>query len=109
MWKGYTRALIEYGKAICKEWISRGYKDTTYNKLDQLINTHDSIIMPPWIGDEKFHLSHRNILIYKNYEWYSQLGWEPAEYTFYLWPQLIGDLYILKQGTIYRNQNANRN
>ena len=28
MWRGYTRQLAQYGAAICREWIDRGYNDS---------------------------------------------------------------------------------
>jgi len=35
---------------------------------------------PKWLGDERFHSSHRAVLLGKNFKWYSQFGWteEPA-------------------------------
>lgn len=29
MWEGHVPSLVCYGVAVCREWIGRGYKDTT--------------------------------------------------------------------------------
>ena len=90
MWKGYTSCLVEYGVAICKEWIKRGYKDTCLQKIEHY-NEHKSI-KPAWLGLEIFHSKHRGILLDKNYEWYRQFNWTEGKiskindsYPYY-WP-----------------------
>ena len=34
-----------------------------------------SVAMPPWLGDDRFHSSHRAVLILKKPEHYKPLGW----------------------------------
>lgn len=101
MWAGYTRALIHYGQVICDEWIRRGYKDNVSEMLNEYVTT-DEFDMPPWLGDERLHQSHRNVLLKKDPSWYSHFGWQPAIFTCYLWPQLSADgkSYRLIEGAL---------
>ncbi|HWD39650.1 MAG TPA: MSMEG_6728 family protein [Fimbriimonas sp.] len=74
MWRGHEGALIEYGVAICNEWIGRGFRDTVRLKLlDRQIPPSP---LPAWLGDECFHSSHRSILLQKNPDHYAQFGWD---------------------------------
>lgn len=85
MWKGFEPALNMYGRAICSEWISRGYVDNMIGRFD----IHESHDLPAFIGNEKFHASHRSALLFKKYDYYIKFGWtEPAEYN-YVWPTKI--------------------
>lgn len=87
MWRGYTGALICYSRAICYEWRSRGYKDTCLEKINNLGLPFGE--MPKFIGDEKFHASHRSNLLRKNSAWYSKFHWfEPADLP-YIWPVVV--------------------
>lgn len=41
---------------------------------------------PVWLGDEKFHASHRSNLLRKNSVWYGQFGWTESPTLPYIWP-----------------------
>jgi hypothetical protein len=83
-WKGYESALVRYAIAICKNWRSRGYKDV---QLDYFVALpHRSTKLPPWMGNEAFHASHREALLFKNLNWYSQWGWSEKPKKEYVWP-----------------------
>lgn len=93
-WEGYESALMAYHLAICHEWHTvRGYKDTVWAKvLHMYVPSSDPELfaltpeeyavseqrardmavpeMPPWFGDERYHQSHRENLLFKNYEFY---------------------------------------
>jgi hypothetical protein len=77
MWNGYSIALAHYGIAICEEWIRRGYKDTMLDRFMKYVPDMNwvGVPVPSWLGNEKFHSSHRSCLLYKDYGWYSQFGW----------------------------------
>lgn len=82
MWKGHEKALVRYGLTMCQEWISRGYKDTCTKKflyVDSLLR--GEIKNPDWVGDEKFHLSHKSNLVRKLPSHYGKI-----------WPNVSGDL-----------------
>ena len=66
MWKDYVPALKHYTNVIIQEWINRGY-----NNNMEFYDT-GKIIMPDWIGNEKFHSSHRANLLRKDFDYYSQ-------------------------------------
>lgn len=80
MWKGFELGLIQYGLAICREWIKRGYKDTCSAKIEGFLEYYDAISnpVPQFIGDELFHSSHRSALLFKKPEWYSKFGWKES-------------------------------
>jgi len=72
-------ALKHYTNIIIQEWITRGY-----NNNMEFYDT-GKIIMPDWIGNEKFHSSHRANLLRKDYEYYSQFGWTENPEKPYVW------------------------
>jgi hypothetical protein len=83
MWQGYENALKEYFNSVLMEWIKRGYKN---NMLYETINVEYPILYPPWLGNEKFHASHRSNLLRKNKEYYSQFNWTESSDLPYIWP-----------------------
>jgi len=92
MWCGHEGALLAYTAAVCDEWLTRGYKNTecgvrlasiTLIRKTQLRATEAP---PVWLGDRKFHASHRSNLLRKDAEWYGKFKWkEPADLP-YVWP-----------------------
>jgi len=82
MWAGYETALKHYFNAILLEWIARGYKNN-YEPYDDLSQDFE---MPWWIGNEQFHSSHRQTLLSKDQEHYSQFGWKEEPKYEYWWP-----------------------
>ena len=86
MWRGYEQGLVVYGLAICKEWINRGYKDTCYDKINAFSDNKPSPAMPPWIGREEIHISHRSKLIQKDPTFYKELWPDVPDNLEYVWP-----------------------
>lgn len=85
MWRGYEKALAEYGVACCREWRSRGYQDTCEQKI--LVYLTGESRLPPWFGDASFHASHRSNLLRKNFEHYhGRYSWEEPVDLPYVWP-----------------------
>lgn len=92
MWEGYTNSLIIYGVAMCEEFMRRGYNSRVQANMREYYDDTCSLIKPPWIGNEAFHLSHQSNLIRKKPEHYSKF-----------WPDVPADLpYVWFE----RNQNA---
>lgn len=87
MWRNYEPALCEYGFVICDEWISRGYKDTCYGKIQDVLDSlsDKTIVYPPWLGDVELHLTHQSNLLRKQPEWYSSYGWTVPNDLEYKW------------------------
>ena len=83
MWIGYENALKAYMNACIKEWVSRGY-----NNSMQLAEIEGDIEMPPWLGDETFHRSHRQALLAKKPEHYRQFWPDEEAKIEYVWPSV---------------------
>lgn len=88
MWRGYIPALVRYGLAICDEWISRGYKDTCRERILAFCSEDEikTAVLPPWLGDIKFHNSHRSNLLRKDPIYYGQFNWNVPTDLPYVWP-----------------------
>jgi hypothetical protein len=102
MWRGHEAALYRYIQAMVDEWKSRGYKSTIGDKAKStLVRAYelglitDAATNPDWMVDQPYFKqiasSHRLALLNKDYEWYSQFGWDedlgyrPETYE-YIWP-----------------------
>lgn len=86
MWQKYSNSLVEYGLVICEEWKSRGYRDTCWEKIHAHWDYTQTNTKPSFIGDEKFHLSHKSMLIQKKPEHYKTFWPEVPTNLEYVWP-----------------------
>jgi hypothetical protein len=97
MWRGHELALAQFGVTNCEVWASRfGHNLTTGKGADTLADMRawgDWLMdngsdddMPAWWGDEAVHRSHREVLLSKNFEYYSQFGWDEEPRYEYVWP-----------------------
>lgn len=84
MWADHVEALVAYGVAICQEWINRGYKDTCKEKI-LAYSRGNSMQLPPWLGNDKVHASHRSNLLRKDPDYYGQFGWTETPDLPYVW------------------------
>lgn len=82
MWRGYEEALKHYGNVIIEEWVRRGYD----NQM-QILPVEFPVLLPPWIGLEELHASHRSNLLRKDLHYYNQFGWEEGPDLPYYWPK----------------------
>lgn len=98
MWRGYEEALGRYGLTCCEMWLERGFNDTCAASLVTdlraagltLIRSEEELrrgsAVPPWLGSEAFHRSHRSALIRKDPDHYGPLfPGTPADLP-YVWP-----------------------
>jgi len=86
MWRGYEAELIRYGIVICEEWQRRGYRDSVMDQLKERASSLADSGVPPWMGDERIHSSHRANLLRKDEEFYRKQGWtEPVDMPYH-WP-----------------------
>ena len=99
MWRGHTQALGAYGLAICREWQRRGHADTCETKIvRELVDAgrdlppcsmddlrHDGLL-PPWLGDDRVHRSHRSALLRKDPAWYGPRFTDVPPDLPYFWP-----------------------
>ena len=84
MWKNSEGYLAEYGLTICAYWIKMGYKDTMSERISPFLKLN--YYKPTWLGNEKFHSSHRAALLFKNFDFYSKFGWTEKPEMNYIWP-----------------------
>lgn len=95
-WKDWELCLFEYQEATINEWVNiRGHKDITWEKskalltLDQAKDYHEgNYPRPEWIGNEAFHRTHRDSLVYKDPTVYASVfpDINPAEAKIdYIW------------------------
>ena len=81
MWKGYENALKQYLNECIEHWIARGYNN---NMKKEIIE--GKIEYPHWLGDDKFHSTHRSNLLRKDKEFYSKYLWTESDNMEYYWP-----------------------
>ncbi|MCS3924956.1 hypothetical protein J2T59_002050 [Methanosalsum natronophilum] len=82
MWVNYEEALKLYYDTILFEWIKRGFR----NNMSIYIISSNHLKFPPWLGEKKFHNSHRSNLLRKDYEFYSRYNWNISSDLEYFWP-----------------------
>jgi hypothetical protein len=83
MWAGYVDALRCYMNACITEWTRRGFVNTM-----PLAEISGTPIMPPWLGDERLHRSHRANLLRKDPEYYARYKWGVDPDLPYFWPDV---------------------
>lgn len=102
MWRGHELALFKYVVEMVNEWKRRGFKSTIADKAESTIKLawenallSESTDPPEWAQDPEqlsaIAATHRQALLVKDYEWYSQFDWpedsgtQPYSYE-YKWP-----------------------
>lgn len=81
MWQPYSHALRLYYNTMIKEWVRRGYNNTMREAP-----VPACIEMPPWLGNQQFHASHRSNLLRKDPHFYSRYNWNETSAMEYFWP-----------------------
>jgi hypothetical protein len=66
MWVGYAGQLALYGHTMSFEWVQRGYNDNLMQYFDMYADKNSPI--PPRLGDDAFHSSHRAALLLKGFQ-----------------------------------------
>lgn len=93
MWRGFRDALALYYNAMLQEYERRG-KTNGPTLQPAAVPVEAQVVMPPWMGDLRFHSSHRAVLLLKDGQHYGQFGWpeiDNAEFREYLYPHLMDD------------------
>jgi hypothetical protein len=98
MWRGYEEALGRYGLTCCEVWTELGFGDTCAATIGAdlreagvtVVRTQAELVaagaVPPWLGDEELHRSHRSALVRKDPDHYQPLFPDvPADLP-YVWP-----------------------
>jgi hypothetical protein len=86
MWDGYIEALKYYYNCCLQEWSHRGFKNIKLQLFNNYENFHSIPSFPPWLGNPKFHASHRSNLLRKNHQYYKKFNWKEPNNLPYLWP-----------------------
>jgi hypothetical protein len=98
MWKGYEEALGRYGLVCCEVWTELGFGDTCAATIAadlrgfgvEAVRTQAELAeagaLPPWLGDEALHQSHRSSLVRKDQEHYRPLFPDVPDDLPYVWP-----------------------
>jgi hypothetical protein len=85
MWRGYEQALVNYGRAVCVEWIARGYKDTCLGKIAEFSQPHVVAPTPAWLTEDLCR-SHQSNLIRKDPIFYGPKFPDVPDNLPYIWP-----------------------
>jgi hypothetical protein len=99
MWAGYEEGLVRYGLDMCAVWCETGRADTCAATLTtdlaaaggpRTVRSQPELAtageLPPWLGDEALHLSHRSALLRKDPAVYRPLFGEIPDDLPYVWP-----------------------
>lgn len=97
MWKNHVSALKLYMNISITEWIERGFKNTM--GLEEI---NEEIVLPPFIGNERFHSSHRANLLKKEPDFYSKYQWTENPQDPYVWLDVNGKWYEQHSGKVGR-------
>ena len=93
MWRDYVNALKLYYNDCIDVWKERGFKNTMEYELIE-----GEFVLPNWLGNEKFHSSHRANLLRKDENFYSQFEWGENPEDPYLWMDEDKKWYCQKVG-----------
>lgn len=98
MWRGYAEALGRYGVTCCEVWVESGFGDTCAATIRSdlraagvhTIRTQAELeaagALPPWLGDEALHRSHRSALLRKDPQYYRDAFPGDPHDEEYVWP-----------------------
>jgi hypothetical protein len=105
MWAGYDEALVRYGLVICTVWRQAGRGDTVQATLTREyglpVRDQPTLAaageLPPWLGWEPLHRSHRSALVRKDPDYYRPRfgAGLPADLP-YEWP--VSDRWVRSPG-----------
>ena len=98
MWKGFEEALGRYGLTCCEVWTELGFADTCALTIATDLRaagvgsfrTQAELAaagaLPPWLGDDALHRSHRSALVRKDPGYYRPLFPDVPDDLPYVWP-----------------------
>ncbi|WP_241238348.1 MSMEG_6728 family protein [Nocardioides pantholopis] len=98
MWLGYVEALGRYALTCCEVWVEEGRADTCaatitadlaaagVDRIRTQAELARAAALPPWLGDEDFHRSHRSSLLRKDPDFYRPRFPDDPDDLPYIWP-----------------------
>lgn len=94
MWQGYLYAFCMYAYTLACELHSRrvlipqhGQRWVEYWEKER--DNFEDISVPPWLGDERVHKSHRQNLLRKDWEHYGPIFLHDVEGDIYWVPRML--------------------
>jgi len=86
MWRGSEDYLFYYATECYIVWHAQTFKShLSYEKILMMEIPRDDK-KPSWLGNQSFHDSHKSNLLRKDFEFYSQYGWNVPDNLEYVWP-----------------------
>jgi len=106
MWRGFTPALVRYGLDMVEAWEARGYADATREALLAFAGGRVPDVdalraggqLPPWLGEQPVHASHRSALLRKDPEHYRRFFPTEPDDLPYVWPPPAFPRWPLRRG-----------
>lgn len=106
MWRGFTPALVRYGLDVCDAWEARGRADATRaalltftgGRVPELAGLRRRGQLPPWLGEEAVHVSHRSALLRKDPAHYRPFFPTEPDDLPYAWPAAAFPRWPLRRG-----------
>lgn len=99
MWAGYEEALVRYGLQVCDQWCRNDRADTCATTLVtdlaatiglDAVRAQEALAadgeLPPWLGDDDVHRSHRSALVRKDPAHYRRFFPDVPDDLAYVWP-----------------------
>jgi hypothetical protein len=83
LWYEHQTYLAYYYNLCIDEWVKRGYKNTMDKMYDGKFYT--CVRKPHWLGNKKFHDSHKSNLLRKDKNFYSKYKWNISDNLEYYW------------------------
>jgi hypothetical protein len=106
MWRGFTDALVAYGLEVCAEWTRRGRADAVAESLlaftggvaPDVRELRRTGALPPWLGWEPVHVSHRSALVRKDPGHYRGYFPDVPDDLPYVWPPAAFPRWPVRRG-----------
>jgi hypothetical protein len=98
MWRGHEEALARYTFTVCEVWSEGGGADTVAGTMAAELTAlglrevrsqpalAEAGALPPWLGEEEFHRSHRSSLLRKDPDHYGPVFADVPDDLPYVWP-----------------------
>lgn len=106
MWRGFTPALVRYGLDVCDAWEARGRADATRaalltftgGRVPEFAGLRAAGQLPPWLGHQPVHVSHRSALLRKDPEHYRRFFPTEPDDLPYVWPPAAFPRWPVRRG-----------
>jgi hypothetical protein len=107
MWRGFIPALVRYGLDVCDAWEARGHADATRAAMLEFTGgrvppgaaeLRAAGRLPPWVGSQPMHVSHRSSLLRKDPAYYRRFFPTEPDDLPYVWPPAAFPRWPVRRG-----------